>query len=85
LDLILAYALKDYKCQGKTYTHAIIDLRTPPGPLPDGNSAYVLLSRLTSLNGLLILRPFSIDVFQQQPLAQSLLDQSAKENGASFS
>jgi hypothetical protein len=81
LDLDLAYALTDYKCQGKTYTNAIIDLRAPPGKQTDPNSPYVLLSRLKSIEGLLILRSFDPDVFNK-PLASHLLAQLEKESRA---
>ena len=55
------YAMTGYAAQGQTFTEgAIVDLSTPP--LKRGKSdpadSYVLLSRLRSLIGLLILRPF---------------------------
>ncbi len=78
----LAYALTDYKCQGKTYCNAIIDLRAPPGAQTDPHSPYVLLSRLKSMDGLLILRSFDLDVFNK-PLSPQLLAQLAKEEMAS--
>ena len=43
-----------YKCQGSTFEKAIVDLCD----VVAGASAYVMLSRLTSLSGLLIARPF---------------------------
>lgn len=54
LPLQPAFALTDYKAQGKTLPHAIVDLQSCTNP----SSAYVMVSRVTSLDGLLILRPF---------------------------
>ena len=55
LPLIPAYAYTDYKSQGKSLTHAIVDLESAKSL----QGAYVMLSRVKSLTGLLILRPFS--------------------------
>ncbi len=55
LPLLPAYAYVDYKCQGRSLSHAIIDLcgcRTL-------QSAYVMLSRVSCLNNLGVLRWFS--------------------------
>ncbi len=57
LPLTLSYAITDYKSQGRSLTHAFLDLKAPPGKR-DANSFYVMLSRLTSLSGLRILRDF---------------------------
>ena len=57
LPLTLSYAITDYKAQGRSLTHAFLDLKAPPGKR-DANSFYVMLSRLTSLSGLRLLRDF---------------------------
>ena len=43
-----------HKAQGQTFDHIIIDLQSCRG----SESPYVMLSRATSLQGVLILRPF---------------------------
>jgi hypothetical protein len=53
IPLVPAYSYTDYKSQGRTLDSAIVDLATARGQGP-----YVMLSRVKSLNGLLILRPF---------------------------
>lgn len=53
LPLIPAYAYTDYKSQGRTLERAIVDLATA-----HGQGAYVMLSRVKSLTGLVILRWF---------------------------
>ncbi len=79
LDLDLAYALTDYKCQGMTYTNTILDLSPPPTGSTDSNSNYVKVSRLKSLAGLLILRPFPDNVFNA-PIPLDLVSQLQREN-----
>ena len=54
LPLLPAYAYTDYKSQGKTLSHAVVDLQSTSTL----QGAYVMLSRVRSLKGLLILRPF---------------------------
>ena len=54
LPLVPAYAYTDYKSQGKTLTHAIVDLQSAMSL----QGAYVMLSRVRSLRGLMLLRPF---------------------------
>ena len=49
-----AYAMTAHKAQGQTFTHTIVDLDTCRG----SEAPYVMLSRATSLEGVLILRPF---------------------------
>ncbi|PPQ97075.1 hypothetical protein CVT26_001258 [Gymnopilus dilepis] len=53
LPLIPAYAFTDFKSQGKTLEKAIVDIITARG-----QGAYVMLSRVTSLRGIAILRWF---------------------------
>ena len=55
LPLLPAYAYTDYKSQGKTLSHAIVDLQSTSTM----QGAYVMLSRVRCLKGLLILRPFT--------------------------
>jgi hypothetical protein len=54
LPILPAFAITDYKAQGKTLPYVIIDLQS----CHNIQSAYVMISRATSLDGLLILRPF---------------------------
>ncbi|PPQ76270.1 hypothetical protein CVT26_009844 [Gymnopilus dilepis] len=53
LPLIPAYAYTDFKSQGRTLLRAIVDLYSAKG-----QGVYVMLSRVTSLQGLAILRWF---------------------------
>ncbi|PPQ80410.1 hypothetical protein CVT26_004432 [Gymnopilus dilepis] len=53
LPLVPAYAYTDFKSQGKTLVRAIVDLVSAKG-----QGAYVMLSRVTSLSGVAILRWF---------------------------
>ena len=71
----LAYAMTDYKCQGKTFEYVVIDLKTPSGRGSSSpTSAYVQLSRATALNRVSIIRPFDANDLCQ-PLPQELLDE----------
>ena len=54
LPLLPAFALTDYKSQGKTLSRAILDIES----CRSIQSLYVLLSRVKNLDGVLILRPF---------------------------
>ncbi|KAF5311241.1 hypothetical protein D9611_013019 [Ephemerocybe angulata] len=54
VPLIPAYSYTDYKSQGRTLTRAIVD----PASCTKIQGVYVMLSRVKSLAGLLILRPF---------------------------
>ena len=73
LPISLNYAFSDYKSQSRTFEKAIIDLRCPSG-FRDANSAYVCLSRLKSLQGLLILRDFK-ESDLNAPLPENLLSE----------
>lgn len=55
LPIVPAFAMTVYKAQGQTLSHAIIDLASCSGT----ESPYVMVSRVKSIDGLLILRPFS--------------------------
>jgi hypothetical protein len=52
-----AYAMTDYKAQGQTFPRAVINIKSP------GSNAgpYVMLSRLKSLEGFIILDDFPAD------------------------
>lgn len=54
LPIIPAFAMTAHKAQGQTMERAIVDLQSCFGT----ESAYVMASRVKSLNGLAILRPF---------------------------
>ena len=54
IPLIPSYSYTDYKAQGRTLDHAIVDLASSRNV----QSAYVMLSRIKALSGLLILRDF---------------------------
>ncbi len=56
LPLLPAYAYTDYKSQGKSLDYAIVDLQSALSL----QGAYVMLSRVRSLSGLMILRSFSL-------------------------
>ncbi len=65
--LTLAFALTAFKAQGKSMKKVIIDLTEPAsGKLPQ-HYAYSALSRATSLDSILILRPFRLKVIQESP------------------
>ena len=53
LPLVPAYSYTDYKSQGRTLERAVVDLATARG-----QGVYVMLSRVKSLDGLMILRWF---------------------------
>jgi len=56
LPIFGGYAQTCYKSQGKTYTNAILDLNN----ITAGASPYVMISRLTSKEGLRILGEFKL-------------------------
>jgi len=71
----LAYAITDYKCQGKTFKSVIVDLKTPSGPGSSSPmSAYVQLSRATALDQISIIRPFN-EKDLCEPLSQELVEE----------
>jgi len=55
LPIVPAFAMTAHKAQGKTLPSVIVDLECCRGT----EAPYVMLSRVASLDGLLILRPFS--------------------------
>ncbi len=60
VPLLPAYAYTDYKSQGKTLERAIVDLESAQSI----QGIYVMLSRVKSLRGIAILRPFSPEKLQ---------------------
>ena len=59
-----------YCAQGQTFKRAILDLARPPGAAGGTDSdVYVLLSRLKTLDGLVLLRPFAKTVLDFQTRA----------------
>jgi hypothetical protein len=58
------FASTNHKCQGDTYTSAIIDLEAGP-PTKTSAGAYVAVSRLTKSDNLYILRPFDKKIIQR--------------------
>ncbi|CAF1263433.1 unnamed protein product [Rotaria sordida] len=66
LPLIPAYSMTTHKSQGQTLGKIIVDLVIPPGPL-EVASVYVPLSRVKSLEDLLIIRPFEFVTLQVKP------------------
>ena len=68
--LVPGYAMTGYCAQGQTFKRAILDLARPPGAAGGTDSdVYVLLSRLKTLDGLVLLRPFAKTVFDFQARA----------------
>lgn len=55
VPIVPAFAMTAYKAQGQTLSKAIVDLASCSGT----ECPYVMISRVKSLDGLLILRPFS--------------------------
>ena len=67
LPLLPAYAYTDYKSQGRSLDAAIVD----PSSASTLQGVYVMLSRLRSMSGLAILRPFPQSKLNQR-LSQEL-------------
>lgn len=63
VPIVPAFAMTAHKAQGQTLEKAIIDLESCSGT----ESPYVMVSRVKSLQGLLILRPFVIDRIRSRP------------------
>jgi hypothetical protein len=60
LPILPAFALTAHKAQGQTMEKVLVDLESCKGT----ESPYVMISRVTSLKGLLILRPFKSSKIQ---------------------
>lgn len=68
------WAMTGYCAQGKTFSRAIVDLATCTGRFAGKHNradAYVLLSRLKTLNGVALLRPFQKNILRS-PQSASL-------------
>lgn len=62
-----AYAFTDYKAQGQTMDHVLIDLAKPPTGALSPFSAYVALSRGRGRGGIRLLRGFDHRLFTTHP------------------
>lgn len=71
LPVLPAFAMTVHKSQGRTMEKAIVDLEGCGG----SESLYVMLSRVTSLDGLAILRPFSQKRIMCRPSEDSRREQ----------
>jgi hypothetical protein len=60
LPIVPAFAMTAHKSQGQTLNRVIVDLESCRGT----EAPYVMISRVTSLSGLLILRPFTKNKIQ---------------------
>jgi len=67
VPVLPAFAITTHKAQGRTLSHAIIDIKSCRGTEPP----YVMASCATSLDGLLVLRPFNIDKIRSHPSEDS--------------
>jgi hypothetical protein len=70
----LAYAITDYKCQGKAFQYVIVDLKNSSRGSSPHTSAYVQLPRATVLDRVSIMRPFDVADLTA-PLPQELHDE----------
>ncbi len=62
LPLLPAYAYTDYKSQGRTLDRAIVDIESAQSI----QGIYVMLSRVRSLRGIAVLRPFAPEKLQSR-------------------
>ena len=56
-----------HKCQGKTLESGVVDIVPPSYAKPDPAQTYVPISRFTSLEAMVILRPFPRSILNQNP------------------
>ncbi len=68
----LAYAITDYKCQGRTFPWVIVDLKRPRRGIWSTMSPYVQLSRVIARDRVSIMRPFD-DKDLREPLEPELV------------
>lgn len=71
---IPAYSITTYKAQGQTLTKVIIDLVLPPFGRREVATPYVPLSRVTSLDNILILRDFKFESLRIEPTLHQKLE-----------
>ena len=62
VPIIPAFSMTAHKAQGRTLDHVIVNLQSCRGT----EAPYVMVSRVTSLSGLLILRPFEKKIQSRQ-------------------
>jgi hypothetical protein len=80
LPLTPAYAVTSYKLQGKTVNKLIVDLTIPTNGKVDFEFAYVALSRVKSINDILILRPFNKKILQTKLPVDLKVEMTRLEN-----
>ena len=81
----LAYAITDYKAQGSTYTEPIlVDLKRPDKGGSSCASAYVQLSRATTLDHIFIMRPFNGEDLRAPLKLELQLELAWQEDMAAF-
>jgi len=81
----LAYAITDYKAQGSTYTEPIlVDLKRPDKGGSSYASAYVQLSRATTLDHIFIMRPFNGEDLRAPLTPELQLELAWQEDMATF-
>ncbi|KIM58172.1 hypothetical protein SCLCIDRAFT_128730 [Scleroderma citrinum Foug A] len=67
LPLTAAYAFTDYRSQGQTISHTIIDISTPPTRSLTPFNIYVALSRSHSRDNIQLLRDFDKKLLMTHP------------------
>ena len=75
--LITGYALTGYTAQGQTFDRAVLDITRPTGRgvgMSSSADLYVLLSRIKTTSGVLILRPFQESILTQKPNEHMMLE-----------
>ena len=65
--MTLGFSLSDFRVQGNGLTNTILDMKRPPTGRLGLENVYVMLSRISSWEGLAILRPFDDSVLQGVP------------------
>ena len=65
--MTLGLSLSDFRVQGKGLISTILDMKRPPTGRLGLENIYVMLSRISSWDGLAILRPFEDSVLQGVP------------------
>ncbi|KIL60607.1 hypothetical protein M378DRAFT_50592, partial [Amanita muscaria Koide BX008] len=77
IPLTPAYAFTDYRAQGQTLNHVIVDLGRPPTGKLTAFNAYVALSRSSGRDSIRLLRDFDEDLFTTVP-SEALEDEDAR-------
>ncbi|VDC01015.1 unnamed protein product [Peniophora sp. CBMAI 1063] len=76
IPLMPAYVYTDYKAQGRSLDTVIVDLASTSKP----QGRYVMLSRVKTLDGLAVLRPFSSECFSR-PLQRYIKNEMNRISG----